>query len=228
MRNLRLWSAAPVRNVETASTSTVNVLRGLVARATTPLLPDDYLKLLNPLWSARNCVASWSMFAGKPKTRPRSRSNPDGGFPATTGPASTSASECVLVGAGIGGLKTSSPSPPRRSSDAPLRTRVWRCFLAGFAVASPPCRDQIANRIELPTPIICPFGRMRFPARARPESGRCYNSGTVVRPSKPTPGGWCSPVGPMRTYRIGAILLDLDEPKRIRGQLPQTATEPRY
>ena len=31
----------------------VNVLRGLVARATTPLLPDDYLKLLNPLWSAR-------------------------------------------------------------------------------------------------------------------------------------------------------------------------------
>ena len=29
------------------------MLRGLVARATTPLLPDDYLKLLNPLWSAR-------------------------------------------------------------------------------------------------------------------------------------------------------------------------------
>ena len=24
-----------------------------MARATTPLLPDDYLKLLNPLWSAR-------------------------------------------------------------------------------------------------------------------------------------------------------------------------------
>jgi stearoyl-CoA 9-desaturase NADPH oxidoreductase len=53
MRNLRLSSAAPARNVETASTPTLNVLRGLVARATTPLLPDDYLKLLNPLWSAR-------------------------------------------------------------------------------------------------------------------------------------------------------------------------------
>src|SRR5580693_804521 len=53
MRNLRLRSAAPARKVETASTPTVNVLRGLVARATTPLLPDDYLKLLNPLWSAR-------------------------------------------------------------------------------------------------------------------------------------------------------------------------------
>src|SRR5689334_4352214 len=53
MRNLRFWSAAPARNVEAVSTPTVNVLRGLVARATTPLLPDDYLKLLNPLWSAR-------------------------------------------------------------------------------------------------------------------------------------------------------------------------------
>jgi predicted GH43/DUF377 family glycosyl hydrolase len=28
-------------------------------------------------------------------------------------------------------------------------------------------------------------------------------------------------VGPMRTYRIGAILLDLDNPKRILGQLRQ-------
>src|ERR1700720_4617258 len=53
MRNLRLRSAAPAKNVETASTPKVNVLRGLVARATTPLLPDDYLKLLNPRWSAR-------------------------------------------------------------------------------------------------------------------------------------------------------------------------------
>lgn len=26
---------------------------GAAARATTPLLPDDYLKMLNPLWSAR-------------------------------------------------------------------------------------------------------------------------------------------------------------------------------
>ncbi|GAB2658677.1 NADPH oxidoreductase [Gordonia jinhuaensis] len=30
-----------------------NVIRGLLARATTPLLPDDYLHLINPLWSAR-------------------------------------------------------------------------------------------------------------------------------------------------------------------------------
>src|ERR1700728_475852 len=53
IRNVRRWSVAPARNVDTAASPQVNVLRGLVARATTPLLPDDYLKLLNPLWSAR-------------------------------------------------------------------------------------------------------------------------------------------------------------------------------
>ena len=52
-RSLTRWSAAPAKDVETAVSPKVNVLRGLVARATTPLLPDDYLKLLNPLWSAR-------------------------------------------------------------------------------------------------------------------------------------------------------------------------------
>ena len=40
MRNLTRWSAAPAKNVDTALTPKVNVLRGLVARATTPLLPD--------------------------------------------------------------------------------------------------------------------------------------------------------------------------------------------
>ena len=53
LRGFTRWSEAPARDVETATTSKVNVLRGLAARATTPLLPDDYLKLLNPLWSAR-------------------------------------------------------------------------------------------------------------------------------------------------------------------------------
>jgi ferredoxin-NADP reductase len=34
-------------------TSASEVLRRLVARMTTPLLPDDYLHMVNPLWSAR-------------------------------------------------------------------------------------------------------------------------------------------------------------------------------
>ncbi|HEV7420661.1 MAG TPA: ferredoxin reductase [Mycobacterium sp.] len=53
LRSVARWSAAPAKGVETARSPKVNLLRGLVARATTPLLPDDYLKLLNPLWSAR-------------------------------------------------------------------------------------------------------------------------------------------------------------------------------
>lgn len=53
MKSLTRWSIAPAKNVDTALTPKVNVLRGLAARATTPLLPDDYLKLLHPLWTAR-------------------------------------------------------------------------------------------------------------------------------------------------------------------------------
>jgi ferredoxin-NADP reductase len=53
LRDLTRWSEAPAKGVETATSPKVNVLRGLAARATTPLLPDDYLKLINPLWSAR-------------------------------------------------------------------------------------------------------------------------------------------------------------------------------
>jgi len=52
LRTLARWSTAPAKSVQTAR-SWVNVPRGLAARATTPLLPDDYLKMLNPLWSAR-------------------------------------------------------------------------------------------------------------------------------------------------------------------------------
>jgi ferredoxin-NADP reductase len=53
LRELARWSIKPARNVATATTPSINVVRGLAARATTPLLPDDYLKFLNPLWSAR-------------------------------------------------------------------------------------------------------------------------------------------------------------------------------
>ena len=44
-----------------------------------------------------------------------------------------------------------------------------------------------------------------------------------------TEAGWLvltHGVGPMRTYRIGAILLDLDDPTRILGQLRQPLLSP--
>ena len=45
----------------------------------------------------------------------------------------------------------------------------------------------------------------------------------------PADAGWLvltHGVGPMRTYRIGAILLDLDNPTRILGQLRQQLPSP--
>ncbi len=46
------WSKRPAAGVD-ANKPEVNIVRGLLARATTPLLPDDYLRLINPLWTAR-------------------------------------------------------------------------------------------------------------------------------------------------------------------------------
>src|ERR1700731_2828088 len=66
LRDLARWSVKPAKNVDTAKTPRVNVLRGLAARATTPLLPDDYLSLLNPLWSARELRGE--IVAVKPET----------------------------------------------------------------------------------------------------------------------------------------------------------------
>jgi stearoyl-CoA 9-desaturase NADPH oxidoreductase len=42
---------APARDADAASPS--DVARRVVTRMTTPLLPDDYLRMVNPLWSAR-------------------------------------------------------------------------------------------------------------------------------------------------------------------------------
>ncbi|EOM75490.1 ferredoxin reductase [Rhodococcus rhodnii] len=46
------WSRRPAEDVE-ARHPAATVVRGVLARATTPLLPDDYLQFVHPLWSAR-------------------------------------------------------------------------------------------------------------------------------------------------------------------------------
>ncbi|MEV0765506.1 ferredoxin reductase [Nocardia sp. NPDC050435] len=51
-KNVREWLEAPAASVAERG-GRLNMLRGAVARVTTPLLPDDYLHLANPLWSAR-------------------------------------------------------------------------------------------------------------------------------------------------------------------------------
>lgn len=52
IRAFRDWLEAPAKDVSAENRRT-NLVRGAVARLTTPLLPDDYLHLINPLWSAR-------------------------------------------------------------------------------------------------------------------------------------------------------------------------------
>lgn len=50
---LKDWLEAPAASVSSPRRPALNVVRGAVARITTPLIPDDYLHLANPLWSAR-------------------------------------------------------------------------------------------------------------------------------------------------------------------------------
>ncbi|MGU3431528.1 ferredoxin reductase [Actinomycetes bacterium M1A6_2h] len=47
------WLEAPAAGVSAPRRPKLNMVRGAVTRLTTPLLPDDYLHLANPLWSAR-------------------------------------------------------------------------------------------------------------------------------------------------------------------------------
>ena len=112
--------------------------------------------------------------------------------------------------------------------DVPRPTRAWRCFPAGFAVASLPCRDRTANRIRLPTRIIRSCGRTRSPCQQPARAWEALQLGNCGPPIE-TEAGWLvltHGVGPMRTYRIGAILLDLDDPTRILGQLRQPLLSP--
>ncbi len=51
--SLKNWLEAPAADVAAPRRPRLNLLRGAIARITTPLLPDDYLHLANPLWSAR-------------------------------------------------------------------------------------------------------------------------------------------------------------------------------
>lgn len=50
---LKEWIEHPAAHIAASERSVSNLVRGAVARFTTPLLPDDYLHLVNPLWSAR-------------------------------------------------------------------------------------------------------------------------------------------------------------------------------
>ena len=69
-------------------------LRGVAARITTPLLPDDYLKLANPLWSARELRGRVVDVRRETVDSATLVIKPGWGFSSTTSRASTSASAC--------------------------------------------------------------------------------------------------------------------------------------
>lgn len=104
LRDLTRWSQAPAKDVEVATSPKVNVLRGLAARATTPLLPDDYLKLINPLWSARELRGEIIDVQRETEDSATVTIKPGWGSRVTTSPVSTWASGSGSTVAGTGGL----------------------------------------------------------------------------------------------------------------------------
>ncbi|AEF42221.1 Oxidoreductase [Hoyosella subflava DQS3-9A1] len=52
-KDLARWLEEPIEGVPALENRRLNAVRGFFARLTTPLIPDDYLHLVNPLWSAR-------------------------------------------------------------------------------------------------------------------------------------------------------------------------------
>ncbi len=80
-----------------------NALRAIAGRITTPLLPDDYLKLANPLWSARELRGRVLEVRRETEDSATLVIKPAGVSRSITNRASTSASACLSMDAGDGG-----------------------------------------------------------------------------------------------------------------------------
>ncbi|MBD8506626.1 ferredoxin reductase [Hoyosella sp. G463] len=50
---LRKWLEKPIEDLPAVADRRLHATRAVLTRLTTPLIPDDYLHLINPLWSAR-------------------------------------------------------------------------------------------------------------------------------------------------------------------------------
>ena len=119
-------------------------------------------------------------------------------------------------------------SPPRRWSVRPRPTRASLSSLAGSAAVSPRSLEVIGSRTRSPTRTIRAGGKKYSHASRRRHRGKSFNSAIAGHPIE-TEAGWLvltHGVGPMRTYSIGAMLLDLEDPTRILGQLPEPLLSP--
>ena len=79
-----------------------HALRSIAQRITTPLLPDDYLRLANPLWSARELRGRVVEVRRETQDSATLVIKPGWGFGSTMSQVSTSASECWSTAAGDG------------------------------------------------------------------------------------------------------------------------------
>ena len=108
------------------------------------------------------------------------------------------------------------------------RTRAWRCSRGGSAVGSWPFRGPIARRTPSPSPTTPDSGPAPLACQVPTRAWEVLQIGNCGSPIE-TDAGWLvltHGVGPMRTYSIGAILLDLDDPTRILGQLREPLLTP--
>ena len=106
----------------------------------------------------------------------------------------------------------------------------------GPGTVSPPDRRPLRGHVEIgprvehrsPTPTSVACGRTRVPCQRPTEAWEVLQLGNCGPPIE-TDAGWLvltHGVGPMRTYSIGAILLDLDDPTRVLGRLRQPLLSP--
>ena len=109
----------------------------------------------------------------------------------------------------------------RRLTGPARRTRAWRSSRGGSAVGTSPCPAGTARATRSPSSDDLlhwdDLGTLSAPARAW-EIIQVGNCGSPIE----TAAGWLvltHGVGPMRQYGIGAMLLDLDDPRRVLGSL---------
>ena len=94
MRNVPGQATGPLPPAEVA--------RRVVARMTTPLLPDDYLHMVNPLWSARELRGKVIEVIPETDDAATLVIKPGWGWNFATRPVNTSASASTSTGSGTG------------------------------------------------------------------------------------------------------------------------------
>ena len=139
---LKDWIEAPAASVVPAARSKLNLLRGAAARLTTPLLPDDYLHLANPLWSARELRGQ--IVEVRPETTDSATIviKPGWGFDFNYQPGQYIGIGLLSTAVGIGGRTHLPRLPTGRTSAFPSRSRPCPRAFSSHLVSGPCRRDH--------------------------------------------------------------------------------------